>query len=274
MCQGGVDRSLRTSACDAGRRTAQSPPGARCAGAGERGALGAIMDITELVGAIRESLNTEDAFRGRLNFEQWRVLSQYLTQHELRGGDMLIRQGDRRPHDVLPRAAAACRCSPSGGGGTGWTVLRPGSLVGETMLFLDGPHTVSVEAMTPCGVWALRAPRFEELAQRVPGGGTRDRPRRRLRDGGGRAAGRHSPQDHGAGRLRAPLASARAACLRPGRAVRAGRREHQRVAGRRPVIRSGRETALEARRTETPGRRPPQGLLGQGLAYRRRSPAG
>jgi CRP/FNR family transcriptional regulator, cyclic AMP receptor protein len=37
------------------------------------------------------------------------------------------------------------------------------------MLFLDGPHRVSVEAMTPCGVWALRAPRFEELAQRVPG---------------------------------------------------------------------------------------------------------
>ena len=124
------------------------------------------MDITELVGAI-QSLNTEDAFRGRLNFEQWRVLSQYLSQHELRGGDMLIRQGDSdRTMYFLARGSLQMFAS---GGSRRVTVLRPGSLVGETMLFLDGPHTVNVEAMTPCGVWALRAPRFEELAQRVPG---------------------------------------------------------------------------------------------------------
>ena len=39
---------------------------------------------------------------------------------------------------------------------------------GEPGLFADGPRTANVEAMTPCIVWALRLPRFEELGQRVP----------------------------------------------------------------------------------------------------------
>jgi CRP/FNR family cyclic AMP-dependent transcriptional regulator len=123
------------------------------------------MDITELVGAV-QSLNAEDAFRPRFNFDQWRALSQYLTQHEIRGGDLLVRQGssDRTVY-FLARGSLQVFAS---GGGHRVTVLRPGALVGEAGLFLDAPHRVNVEAMTPCAVWALRAPRVEELAQRVP----------------------------------------------------------------------------------------------------------
>ena len=46
--------------------------------------------------------------------------------------------------------------------------VHPGSVVGEPGLFNDGPRMANVEAMTPCVVWALRGPRLEELAQRLP----------------------------------------------------------------------------------------------------------
>ena len=47
-------------------------------------------------------------------------------------------------------------------------MLRPGSVFGEPGLFIDGPRTASVEAMTPSIIWALRGQRLEELAQRSP----------------------------------------------------------------------------------------------------------
>ena len=122
-------------------------------------------DINELVSAV-QSLNAEDAFRPRLGFEQWRLLSQYLTPHELRGGESLFRQGDAdRSVYLLARGTLQMF---STGPVRRVAVLRPGSIVGEAMLFLDAPHAASVEAMTPSFVWALRMPRFEELAQRVP----------------------------------------------------------------------------------------------------------
>jgi CRP/FNR family cyclic AMP-dependent transcriptional regulator len=47
-------------------------------------------------------------------------------------------------------------------------ILRTGSVVGEPGLFGDSPRMANVEAMTPCVVFALRGPRIEELAQRLP----------------------------------------------------------------------------------------------------------
>jgi len=41
-------------------------------------------------------------------------------------------------------------------------------VVGEPGLFGDSPRMANVEAMTPCVVFALRGPRLEELAQRLP----------------------------------------------------------------------------------------------------------
>ena len=48
------------------------------------------MDATALIQAI-QTLNTEDAFRPRLDAQQWRTFAQYLTRHELRSGDLLVR---------------------------------------------------------------------------------------------------------------------------------------------------------------------------------------
>ena len=51
------------------------------------------MDINALVQAL-QTLNAEDAFRARLSVDQWRLIAPYLTRHEIRAGDLLIKQGD------------------------------------------------------------------------------------------------------------------------------------------------------------------------------------
>lgn len=125
------------------------------------------MDINELIGAI-QSLNAEDAFRARLGPEQWRVLSPYLSEHEIRAGDLLIKQGDSdRTMYLIARGTLQVYVTGAPAGSR-VALLRAGSVTGEPGLFVDGPRSANVEAMTPCTVWALRLPRLEELAQRVP----------------------------------------------------------------------------------------------------------
>ena len=126
------------------------------------------MDIDELVRAV-QTLNAEDAFRPRLSFDQWRTLAPYLARHEIRAGDMLIKQGDA-DRSMYMLAQGSLQVFVTGGppGSARIAILRTGSIVGEPGLFNDGPRMANVEAMTPCVVWALRGPRFEELAQRLP----------------------------------------------------------------------------------------------------------
>jgi len=127
------------------------------------------MEFSELVQAI-QTLNTEDAFRARLNLEQWRTIGPYLTQHEIRGGDLLIKQGDTdRSMYFLGRGSLQVFMTGGPPGSNRVAILRPGSVVGEPGVFIDGPRTANVEAMTPCIVWALRGNRLDELAQRSPG---------------------------------------------------------------------------------------------------------
>ena len=126
------------------------------------------MDATELVHAI-QTLNAEDAFRPRLDAQQWRVFCQYLTRHELRSGDLLIKQGDHdRTVYFLGQGSLQVFVTGAAPGASRIAILRAGAVLGEPGLFADGPRMANVEAMTPCVVWALRLPRFEELAARVP----------------------------------------------------------------------------------------------------------
>ncbi len=127
------------------------------------------MEFSELVQAI-QTLNTDDAFHARLNLEQWRTIGQYLTMHEIRSGDLVIKQGDvDRTMYFLGRGSLQVFRTGGPPGGNRIAILRPGSVVGEPGLFVDGPRMASVEAMTASVVWALRGPRLEELAQRSPG---------------------------------------------------------------------------------------------------------
>lgn len=126
------------------------------------------MEVNELVQAI-QTLNAEDAFRARLSPEQWKVIGPYLTCHEIRAGDLLIKQGDTdRTLYMLSQGTLQVFVSGGVPGSSKIAILRAGSIVGEPGLFIDGPRMANVEAMTPCVVWALRGPRLEELAMRVP----------------------------------------------------------------------------------------------------------
>jgi CRP/FNR family transcriptional regulator, cyclic AMP receptor protein len=126
------------------------------------------MDLNELVQAI-QTLNAEDAFRARLNLDQWRTVAPYLTRHDIRSGDLLIKQGDA-DRSMYFLAQGTLQVFVTGGppGSNRIAILRAGSVIGEPGLFSDGPRMANVEAMTPCIVWALRGPRLEELSQRSP----------------------------------------------------------------------------------------------------------
>ncbi len=126
------------------------------------------MEFEELVQAV-QSLNAEDAFRVRLDLQQWRALGGYLTQHTLRAGEQLIRQGEvDRSAYFLGQGTMQVYADDGAASGTRVVILRAGAMVGETGLFAALPHTANVEATSACVIWALRLPRFEELCSRLP----------------------------------------------------------------------------------------------------------
>lgn len=112
------------------------------------------------------SLNAPDAFKPRWNAEQWRIFEAYLTRHEVRGGDLLVKQGEQdRTMYLLETGTLQVYVTPPRPGSK-LAILRPGAVVGEAGLFSDQPRMANVEAMGACVVWALRGPRYEEMAVR------------------------------------------------------------------------------------------------------------
>jgi CRP/FNR family cyclic AMP-dependent transcriptional regulator len=123
-------------------------------------------DIQPLSEVVR-SLNAPDAFKPRLGLEQWRLLQTFLTRHEVRAGDLLVKQGELdRTMYLLEIGTLQVFVSPPRPGVTRLSILRAGAVVGEAGLFSDQPRMANVEAMGPCVVWALRGPRWEELSVR------------------------------------------------------------------------------------------------------------
>ncbi len=126
------------------------------------------MDFEALVQAI-QTLNAEDAFRPRLGADQWRQVAPFFTRHEIRAGDLLVKQGELdRAMYLLGQGSMQVFATGGPPGSNRIAILRAGSIIGEPGLFSDGPRMANVEAVTPCTVWALRGPRLEELALRLP----------------------------------------------------------------------------------------------------------
>ena len=126
------------------------------------------MENQALFDAIH-SLNADDAFKPRLTLEQWRVIQTYMTRHEVRAGDLLVKQADHdRTMYLLESGTLQVFVSQAKPGVSRLSILRAGSVVGEAGLFSDQPRMANVEAMTACVVWALRGPRLEELILRNP----------------------------------------------------------------------------------------------------------
>lgn len=127
------------------------------------------MDTQDLYEAMH-SLNAPDAFKPRLSAEQWRVVGNYLSRHEIRPGDLLLKQGDRE-HAMyfLERGTLQVFVSDPRPPNSRLSLLRAGAVVGEAGMFSEQPRMANVEAMVPCVVWALSGPRMEELSARNPG---------------------------------------------------------------------------------------------------------
>jgi CRP-like cAMP-binding protein len=125
------------------------------------------MSIQNLYDAVR-SLNVPDAFKPRWGFDQWRTFEAFLTRHEVRGGDLLVKQGEHDRTMYLIESGTLQVFVQPPKAGTRLSILRPGAVVGEAGLFSDQPRMANVEAMGACVVWALRGPRYEELAARNP----------------------------------------------------------------------------------------------------------
>ncbi|MBN8491052.1 MAG: cyclic nucleotide-binding domain-containing protein [Burkholderiales bacterium] len=126
------------------------------------------MDITTLVQAV-QTLNAVDAFKAGLGAAQWQALAPYMARHNLRAGEMLIRQGDvDRSAYLIEQGNLQVFANGGVPGANRIAILRPGSLVGEPALFAEVPRQANVEAMTPGVVWGLNAHRLEELCARAP----------------------------------------------------------------------------------------------------------
>ncbi len=126
------------------------------------------MNIQELFDAVN-SLNAEDAFKPRMSLEQWRMFEPFLSRHEIRAGDLLVKQGENdRTMYLLEKGTLQVFITNPKPGISRLSILRPGAVVGEAGLFSNQPRMANVEAMTACVVWALRGPRLEELTARNP----------------------------------------------------------------------------------------------------------
>ena len=103
------------------------------------------MQVTELIQAI-QTLNTEDAFRPRLDPQQWRTFGQYLTRHELRSGDLLVKLGADSVEVGSDLADAVRRLE--GGKATPVTVWRDGKSVDLTVT-VEATRRTRVERPRP-----------------------------------------------------------------------------------------------------------------------------
>ena len=126
------------------------------------------MEIDELMGVV-ESLNAADAFWAHFSADEWRALAPYLSCHEIRAGDLLIKQGDTdRTMYFIGKGTLQVYLTDATPGSHRVAMLRPGAVVGEPALFDHAVRMANVEAMTPCVLWALRGARMDELAQAAP----------------------------------------------------------------------------------------------------------
>jgi CRP-like cAMP-binding protein len=126
------------------------------------------MDLAALVRAL-DTQNTTEAFALQLSPAQWQRLSAVLERRTLAAGDLLMRRGERGGRAWLIESGQL-QVFVSGGppGSHRIATLRAGTVVGEPALFTDAPRLASVEAVTPCVVWAFVPERLETLARDEP----------------------------------------------------------------------------------------------------------
>lgn len=127
------------------------------------------LDIQHLATVVSAS-HGEDAFAARLSMDEWRLLGSAMHRRELPAGELLVRRGDTEAQAYLVEMGRL-QVFVTGGAPRSHRIatLREGALIGEPGLFGDTPRMAHVEAVTPCVVWTLPAPRLQALADEAPG---------------------------------------------------------------------------------------------------------
>jgi CRP-like cAMP-binding protein len=126
------------------------------------------MNVANLVQAIH-TLNAYDAFRPRFSRENWRVVGSYLIRRELKGGDVLIYQGDSdRTMFFLESGTLQVYVRGTPTSAAKIALLRAGAIVGEPALFGDTVRMAQVDAIAPSVVWALSRTRLDEMLATQP----------------------------------------------------------------------------------------------------------
>ena len=128
------------------------------------------MTADGLIDAVR-TLNASDSFRPRLDPQQWRSFAATLHAVTLQPGDALLRQGEPERAVFFVGSGSLQQYAPQAvGGRRPVTLLRPGAVLGEPVLFTESPSVspVQVEAVPRTTVFCLTRARFQELALRQP----------------------------------------------------------------------------------------------------------
>jgi CRP/FNR family transcriptional regulator, cyclic AMP receptor protein len=126
------------------------------------------MDVQVLMQTM-QTLNVDDAFKPRFDAEQWRIVLAYMARHELRSGQLLMRQGDiERSMVLVQEGTLQVFLDAPPPGKQRLAILRAGSVVGEPSLFSLQPRMANVETMTPCTVWELGGPRLDQMCTTKP----------------------------------------------------------------------------------------------------------
>lgn len=127
-----------------------------------------MMDIDPLIRAVANR-KAADALVLPWSAAQWQRLATTLERRELAIGELLVRRGERDRQAYLIEAGHL-QVFVSGGppGSHRIATIHAGAIVGEPALFIDAPRSASVEAMTPCVVWALASARLDALAHAEP----------------------------------------------------------------------------------------------------------
>src|ERR1700744_3134814 len=127
-----------------------------------------MMNVANLVQAIH-TLNPYDAFRPRFSPENWRGVGSHLIRREMKGGDVLIYQGDSdRTMYFLGSGTLQdyVRGTATPAGRTG--LRRGGAIVGGPALFGETMRMAQVDAIAPSVVGALSRPRLDEMLASQP----------------------------------------------------------------------------------------------------------
>lgn len=121
-----------------------------------------------LLAAI-EANSSEDSLTRLISHQQWETIAEFLQLFTLAGGQELIRQGSVDRSLYFLEEGSVTVHFEDANSRIRLAVLGPGSALGEGSFFSRLPRSATVHAASPCKIWRLSVPRFEELSRRHPG---------------------------------------------------------------------------------------------------------